>query len=74
MAQPTSSIPSWAEEFNGQTNHQNFMATAMGFGTDANFSADFSAPNDYGFGFDINNFSFDIGDFSSLLGMSSGPI
>lgn len=55
-----------------------FMAMAMSMSTGLEGEIDFGLGNDvgtgggsggdYGFGFDINNFSFDIGDFTTLLG------
>jgi hypothetical protein len=59
------------------SSYQNFMAMAMGLGLstsgqavnqdqDAATGAE-STGGDFGYGFDINNFSFDIGDFSALL-------
>jgi hypothetical protein len=52
-----------------------FMAMAMNMNTSLEGEMDFGSGNDtggdFGFGFDINNFSFDMGDFTALLGQQS---
>jgi len=49
-----------------------FMAMAMNMNTSLEGDMDFGSGNDtggdFGFGFDINNFSFDMGDYTALLG------
>lgn len=67
-----SNAPTYSDDFAGQFAQQNnLMATAMGLSLDP-ANNEFGMSGDYGFGFDINNFSFDIGDFSALLGMAGG--
>lgn len=65
---------SYNDEYAAQYSQQNLMATAMSLSMDPGSGPDYGlgaggAGGDYGLGFDVSNFSFDIGDFSTLLGM-----
>jgi len=67
-------IPYAQNQVQNDTNEVNydFMAMAMNMNTSLEGEMDFGSTNDtggdFGFGFDINNFSFDMGDFTALLG------
>ena len=61
----------YSDHYAGTYSQQNLMATAMSLSMDGGNGNEYGTPGggDYGLGFDVNNFSFDIGDFSALLGM-----